>query len=63
METATSHARVIDAQVYQQLEAILAQKIETERIITQEAKHCLTQKGCLAPALLSMTIPIPTSQT
>ena len=39
METTTSHERVIDAQAYQQLEAILAQKIETERIVTQEAKR------------------------
>ncbi|MEZ8258671.1 FAD-binding and (Fe-S)-binding domain-containing protein [Vibrio cyclitrophicus] len=39
METNTSHERVIDAQAYQQLEAILAQKIETERIVTQEAKR------------------------
>ncbi|MFA0503004.1 hypothetical protein, partial [Vibrio sp. 10N.222.46.A1] len=39
METTTSHERVLDAQAYQQLEAILAQKIETERIVTQEAKR------------------------
>ena len=39
METTTSHERVIDAKAYQQLKAILAQKIETERIVTQEAKR------------------------
>ncbi|MCZ8486381.1 hypothetical protein O9993_16290 [Vibrio lentus] len=43
METTPFHERVIDAQeAYQQLEAILAQKIETERIVTQEQSDWLT---------------------
>ncbi|MBW3695114.1 FAD-binding oxidoreductase [Vibrio sp. T187] len=39
MERTTSHEQVINATAYQELETILAQKIETERIVTQEAKR------------------------